>query len=248
MSGSSKSFQSRLDWEAVRELKERALPQPVDALNLVTFSDEVSYRWYGILLAPRLLLLGVRPVWVATHEQCLLGDKYADEIVIIQYPNHRVLLDAVTGWYYGLVNRFRERGVQRFEFSLTERCLLETDLKRQSIFLVAHFNAREREEETSLPAIRQIVETDARRLVYASREVGTLAVFRPLLPSDPNPARYRQTAVFSIPDIESINDIPDDKLIGRLREMTKDLSLQLYRRLTNLEAMPWSKRRLDKPA
>ena len=77
MSGQEKSFQQRIDWEAVRRLRERGLAAPVDTLNLVSFKDKVSYFWYGLLLAPRLLVMGARPVWVAAHQECLLGDKFA---------------------------------------------------------------------------------------------------------------------------------------------------------------------------
>ena len=243
MSNSSKSFHARIDWPAVRELEARSLPEPIDALNLVSFADEVSYRWYGLLLAPRLLVLGVRPVWVATREKVVLGEMGADEMVIIEYPNHRLLLKAVTGRYYRLVNRLREKGVRWLEFSLTKRLRITPDLKRSSRFLVAQFNAPEREKDP-LIAVAEILESGPSRLVYASRELATLSVFHPMLPSDPNPPRYNQTAVFTIPEVEAPAALPDDRQISRLKEAAPGLSLQLYRRLTNWEAMPWSRRRM----
>ncbi len=78
------SFRERIDRERARELMRRELPAPIDALNLVTFADEVSYRWYGLLLLPRLAPQGARPVWVATHERSIVGSKNADEIVIVK--------------------------------------------------------------------------------------------------------------------------------------------------------------------
>jgi uncharacterized protein (DUF1330 family) len=247
MSDSSKPFLSRLDRAAVRELRERALPAPVDALNLVAFTDKANYFWYGVLIAPRLIFSGARPVWVAAHEQSLHGDRFADEIVIVFYPDHRVLVDAVASRYYGMVNRFRERGVKRFEFSITERLLPGDELKRGKLFLVAHFNPKQGDEETSLQSVREVLETADRRMVYASREVADLAIFKPMLPSDPNPARFKNTAVFSVPDVESVSGINEGQIIDRLGEATAEHSLHLYRRLSFLESLPWPERKTDQP-
>jgi len=238
MSETKKGFRSRLDREAVQALKKRSLPRPVDALNLVTFAERSSYAWYGLLLAPRLLVLGVRPVWVAAHDHCVWGDKIADEIVIVRYPNHGILVDTVGGKYYELVNRFREKGVRWFEFSITERLLFDEDLRRKRWFLAAHFCPLAGEEERSMQSVLEIIKSDSRRPVYASREVGDLAIFKPLVPSDPNPAQFKQTAIFTLPEAGAGRNIRQDKLVGRLAEVTSKFSLHIYRRLKVLEALP----------
>ena len=236
------SFRARIDWPAARELERRTLPEPVDALNLVCFADEMSYRWYGLLLAPRLLILGAWPVWVATHEETLLGGEGADEIVIIRYPTHRILVRAVMGRYYALVNRLRENGVRSFEFSITERLLGGPGLKPGEFLLVLHYNTSPGEEHQCLDQLRAVLETGARRLVYASREVAHLAIFKPMLPSDPNRSRCANTAVFSVPEKGALADLREQSVFVRLQTITSDLSLHVYRRLRSLQAMPWARR------
>jgi hypothetical protein len=238
------SFRSRIDWQAAHELEQRALPEPVDALNLVCFADEVSYRWYGLLLAPRLLTLGAWPVWVATHEQAVLGDRGADEIVIIRYPTHRILVRAVMGRYYALVNRLREKGVRCFEFSITERVAGGPELKRGELFLVARYNAEPADEDDGRQHLRDALESGRRRLVYVSREVAHLAILQPMLPSDPNRSRHTRTAIFSLNDLGDVDDLRQHDPCARLGTMTSDLSLQIYRRLPNMQAMPWARRRV----
>jgi hypothetical protein len=242
MPSATPSFRDRIDWPAALELERRALPEPVDALNLVCFADEVSYRWYGMLLAPRLLILGAWPVWVATREETLLGGEGADEIVIIRYPTHRILVRAVMGRYYALVNRLREKGVRSFEFSITERVLGGPELRRGELFLVAQYNPQHDEEERCLHGLRAVLETGARRIVYGSREVAHLAIFKPMLPSDPNRSRYANTAVFSLPDMGVLADLREQEALVRLQTITSDLSLHVYRRLPSLQAMPWARR------
>ncbi|HUT52350.1 MAG TPA: hypothetical protein VM658_03065 [bacterium] len=243
MSGEVKTFRERIDRERVRELERRELPRPIDALNLVTFADEVSYRWYGLLLFPRLAPAGAWPVWVATHERSIVGPKNADEIVIVRYPNHRVIVRAIKGRYYGWVNRLREKGVRYFEFSLTERVFLDAELGRAEMFVVAQFNLDGAEKAG---AVHEAVASDGRRLVYASREVSDVAIFSPMLPSDPNPMQYKHTAVFALSGPEAARSLDEGPMAGRIEQVTGEVSLQLYRRLPSLEALPWSRRRMDR--
>ena len=231
------SFASRIDKDAVRNLKNRPLPAPIDALNLVDLGEDISYRWYGLLLSPLVLLLGGRPVWVGTHQRSLLGEKQADEIVVVRYPNHRILLNIMNSPYYRLVNRFRERGVRYFRFSITYRHAGEKRMKRSGLRLVVHFNSKSDTAEKVFDEVITILERGPARLIYASREMATLDIFRSLEPTDPNPVKYRQTAIFSIEDLESAVAQLDEKAQQALEAATDGISLQIYRGLGTLEAI-----------
>ena len=235
------TFASRIDKDAVRALKSRPLPAPIDALNLVDLGEDTSYRWYGLLLSPLVVLLGGRPVWVGVHQRSLLGEKQADEIVIVRYPNHRTLLDIMNSPYYRLVNRFRERGVRYFRFSITHRHAGEKKMGRRGLRLVAHFNSKSDTAEKAFAEVRTILERGPARLLYASREVAPLDIFRSLQPTDPNPVKYRETAIFSIEDMESAAAHVDETAQHALEAATDGVSLQIYRGLGTLEALPWAK-------
>lgn len=235
------SFASRIDKQAVRDLKNRVLPAPLDALNLVDLADDASYRWYGMLLSPLVLALGGRPVWVGVHQRSLLGEKQADEIVIVRYPNHRILLDIMNSPYYRFVNRFRERGIRYFRFSITHRHAGEKKMERRGLRLVAHFNGKSDTGEKAFADVRSVLERGPARLLYASREAAPLDIFRSLEPTDPHPVEYRETAIFSIEDMESAAAHVDETAQHALEAATDGVSLQIYRGLGTLEAMPWAK-------
>ena len=235
------SLAARIDEQAMEALLNQGVSGPVDALNLVNFADERSYRWYGLLLAPVMLALGARPVWVAVHQQVLLGDKRADEIVIVRYPSHRTVLRIITTPYYAAVNRLRERGVRRLEFSLTTRHYGTGAIERRGAHLVAHFNPRADTGDSAFDSVRSILESDTARLVYASREAMPMDIFLRLEPSDPNPTKYKETAIFSLADVQSVIDRCDVGTRRALEGVTNGISLQVYRGLSNWEAMPWAR-------
>jgi len=235
------TFANRIDKNAVRDLKNRPLPSPIDALNLVDIANEASYRWYGLLLSPLVLLFGGRPVWAGVHQRSLLGQKQADEIVIVRYPSHRILLNIINSTYYRLVNRLRERGVSYLRFSITYRFAGEKRMERRGLYLVAHFNGKSDTGDEVSNRVRTILEREPVRLIYASREVTPLDIFRSLEPTDPNPVEYRETAILSIEDMESTAAQVDAKAQHDLQVATDGISLHIYRGLGTLEALPRAK-------
>ena len=235
------SFASRIDKDAVRNLKAQPLAAPIDALNLVDLSDEASYRWYGLLLSPLVLLLGGWPVWAGIHQRSLLGEKQADEIVIVRYPSHHTLLNIMNSPYYRLMNRLRERGVSYLRFSITHRYAGDKRMERRGLYLVAHFNGKNDTSEKAFDEVRTILEHRSVRLIYASREVAPLNVFRSLEPTDPNPVEYRETAIFSIEDVEPAAIQLDETARHALQTATDGISIQIYRGLGTMEALPWTK-------
>jgi len=148
----------------------------------------------------------------------------------------------MTGKYYAMVNRLRQRGVWYFEFSLTECHWESRELSDKGLCLLVHFNSRAGSEDSASPRIKDLFENSPARLSYASREVSQLSIFRTLEPSDPNPARYQETAIFTIPEVEPIQGFLEDDVLKNLLAATGELSLQVYRPLGTLESMPWSRR------
>ena len=232
------SLLQKIDKQLVKELGKKDLPTPLDALNLITFDDEKSYRLYGLLVSPLVLALGGRPVWVGRYLKSIYGEKLADEMVIIRYPSHRVLLKIVSSKYYNFVNHWREKG-GTLDFSLTKQIYLK--IKPKGLCLVIHYNQRNENIDSTLMNLKNIIEENNGRLHYASYETGTLNIFKSSTPSDPNPTRYKQTAIFSYMSNRSLDVINNKELFSKIQSIVNDFSIQVYRTLTTKESMPWSK-------
>ncbi len=237
------SLNQKIDKQLVKELGKKDLPTPLDALNLITFDDEKSYRLYGFLASPLVLLLGGRPVWIGRYEKSVYGKKIADEIVIIRYPSHWVLLKIVCSKYYNIVNHWREKG-GALQFSLTKQIYGKIKPKGQS--LVIQYNLRNKNIDTTLMNLKNIVEEHNRQLFYASYETAILNIFKPSTSSVPNPVQYKQTAIFSYSNNRSLDFNNNNELINKIQSIIDDFSIQVYRTLTTKESMPWSKTMLDR--
>lgn len=232
------SLFQKIDKQLVKELGKKDLPTPLDALNLITFDDEISYRLYGLLLSPLVLLMGGRPVWVGRYEKSLYGEKLADEIVIIRYPSHRVLLKIVKSKYYNFVNWWREKG-GTLEFSMTRQ--IYGQIKPKGLCLVIHYNLKNKNIDSALKNLKNIIEENKGRLLYASYETGILNIFKSSIPSGPKPAQYKQTAIFSFTSNLLIDVIKNKELFSKIQSIIDDFSIQVYRTLSTSESMPWSK-------
>ena len=232
------SFLSRLDLLKLEKLYEHK--GPVDALNLVSFSSVVRYRWYGLLLSPRVLLSGGRPLFVGAYEKSLAGEKTFDELVIIRYPGLRTFIGILNGRYYSLLNRIREKGVRYFEFSFTRPFRESSELWKKGLRLVILFNYREGTFGNILDKITNILGKYPVIQLYASRKLGDIPFQGTAVPSDPNPAKYDGIVVFSI-----LEDKPGGFTLGEgaitdLKAATAGFSVGIYRSLGVWKSMPWS--------
>ena len=234
------SFVSRLDRLELEKLSEDT--GLVNALNLVRFSSAVRYRWYGMLLSPLVLMRGGRPLFVGTHEKSLAGEKNFDELVIIQYPSLRTFTGILTGRYYSLLNRIREKGVRYFEFSFTRPFRESSELWKKGFRLVIQFNYHEEVFGTILDKITNILGKFSVIQLYASRKIGDIPFKGAAEPSDPNSSRFQGMAIFSIleDDLEGFI-IEKDTIIVNLEAVTTELAIDIYRSLGVWESMPWSK-------
>lgn len=230
------SFLSRLDVLKLEKLCE--YEGPVDALNLVSFSNTVWYRWYGLLLSPLVLLRGGRPIFVGAHERSLTGEETSDELVIIRYPSLRTFIRILTGRYYSLLNRIRIKGVRHFEFSFTVPFRESSELWRKGLRLVIQFNYQEGTFGNTLDKVTNILGKYPLIQLYASGKIGDIPFRGKAGPSDPNPCRYEGMVVFSILDNKDFS--PGKEVITELKKATKAFSLGVYRSPGIGKFMKWT--------
>jgi hypothetical protein len=230
------SLLSRLDHAKIEKLCEQK--GPVDALNLVSLSKAASYRWYGLLLSPLVLLLGGKPIFVGKHEKTLAGETKFDELVIVRYPNLRVFINILTGRYYFLLNRIRENGVRYFEFSFTRSFRDSSELRSKGLRLVIQFNYQEGTFGNTLDKVTNILGKYPVTQLYASKKVGGIPFRGKAGPSDPNLCRYEGMVVFSILNREDFS--AGEEVITELKAATKDFSLDVYRSPGIGKFMKWT--------
>jgi uncharacterized protein (DUF1330 family) len=232
------SFLSRPDHPQLEKLYEHK--GPVDALNLVTFSNAVCYRWYGLLLSPVVLLRGGRPLFVGLHERSLLGEKTFDELVIMRYPSLKTFTGILTGRYYSLLNSIREKGVRYFEFSFTWPFRDSSELWSKGNRLVVQFNYQEGTFGNILDKITNILGKYPIVQLYASRKIGIIPFKGSAKASDPNPGKYKGTVIFSILEHDLERFILGNDIITSLEAVTTELSIDIYRSIGFRDSMPWS--------
>jgi len=184
---------TRIDPAAVVRLARTDLPRPLDVLNLIELRDERSYARYGVAVTPAMLAVGARLRWMGRRVRTLAGEAPAERLLVVRYPTHRRFLAMTLNPYYVLINRFRERGVRRFEAAFTFAEREELPLGSQRWLLVAQWDGG-----ATLEALRELIEPQAGPLVYASRMVASASYLRGSRPTDPNPLRLPTMACFAV--------------------------------------------------
>jgi hypothetical protein len=216
------------------------VPRPVDVLNLIWAGDWSSYRWYGLLVTPLVYGLGGSIRWMGRHERALHGEPQAQKLLVVRYRSHRRFIAMTLNPYYFAINRFRERGVERFEASFTHASVERKPLMGNRWLLAAHYNSSN--GDGTLAKLRAALEPAVGELVYASRESARLTFLDPPRPTDPNPLTYRQVAFFAAPDAD-VALAPET--VERCEAAVEELSLQLYRREGAAANLPLPRRRSD---
>ena len=234
------SFLSRLDQPEIEKLSKHT--GPVDALNLVSFSSMKFYQWYGILLSPLVLLRGGKPEFVAKNEKSLYGENTFDELVIIRYPSVTTFNRILTGRYYSLLNRFRERGVSYFEFSFTQSFRESSELWKKGLRLVVRFNYQDGTFGNIIDKITNILGKYPVLQLYASKKIGDIPFQGTARPSDPNPSNYEGMVIFSILEHDPEKFVLEDNDMKILKSVIKDISMDVYRSVSIWESLPWSKK------
>ncbi len=221
----------RIDPRAVLKLYRQDLPGPVDVLNLIDFADRDQYRWYGMFVSPTIYGVGGGMLWAGRWEKSLLGERQAEELMVVRYPSHRRFLAMTMSPYYALINPFRERGVARFEASFTHATQCDDNLQRYKRLLVVHYQGA---PETKA-ALQSLLGVFGAEPVYASSESSAIDCFHRREPSDPNPLTYKSVLFCSLPD-DSLE--PGREVIEALARATQGLSLQIYARESLASLMP----------
>jgi hypothetical protein len=233
-------FLTRLNLPELKKLHEHK--GSVDALHLVSFSGAARrYRWYGLLISFAVLLRGGRPIFAGTCETSVVGKKTFDEIVIIRYPGLRTFTGILTGRYWSLLNRIREKGVRYFEFSFTRPFRESSVLWKKGCRLVILFNFREGTFGDTLDKITNILGKYPVIQLYASKKIADIPFKGMPRPLDPNPATYEGIVIFSVLGDTHEGFTLGEDVFASLNAHTTGMTIQIYRSLSIWESMPWSK-------
>lgn len=122
-----KGLNRRIDRNKLENLRNAQLPEPIHAINYIEFKNARYNRLYGLLLAPYALPKGAKPTGVGLKTEDFVGKSLENEIVIMEYPNHNVLIDIFTSKFYDMINGLRERGIKGLGFAMCKK-----DRQRQS--------------------------------------------------------------------------------------------------------------------
>jgi uncharacterized protein (DUF1330 family) len=202
----------------VIDLARRDVPAPVDVVNLITTARFDRYRWYGLLVLPAMTVVGGRLLWMARHEQTLVGEPQCEKFLIVRYPSHRRFLAMTLNPYYVAINELREAGVERFEASFTHASECDPELARRKQLVGVHFDG------DALDEVVAAAESRGGQLVYATRATAALGILDPPHPTDPNPLSFGQVALFAAPDDGY------DELAGALEAAAGPCAIHVYRR------------------
>ena len=222
----------QLDLEAVKQLYRADLPVPVDVLNLIHFKDEEAYKWYGVLAAPLLKLVGAEVGWMGTHVESFVGEPRAEELLVVRYPNQRRFFAlALNPYYMAVANPQRLKAVRKFEASFTSSPNSLGALRRSKSLLAVH--AHQAPE-----AIKDVVEAAGGQLVYQSYESAPIVISKRPHPANTNPLVFKHTCLFRFEDRSSCEAAMEAAVLARLQQSVGEVSAQLYERMPRSEALP----------
>ena len=224
------SMYQRISWRGWREMYQRKLPQPLEVLNLIEYGDREQFLWYGLFVMPAIYSAGGNLQWAGEWQRALLGERQAEALLVVRYPNHRRFLLMVTNPYYALINLFRQNGEARFEASFTQPEGDPRELRRQRQLLVAH--CRDTHE---VAAVEALLTAAGAEKVYAVSEVAAFDFFSEYSPSDPNPLSLKH-ALFFRPGALAAG--ATEVLRRQLQECAPGLSLQIYHRQPRKAMLP----------
>lgn len=228
-------MQNRIDHKKLEELRSAPIPSPIHAVNYVALRNLRYYRLYGLLLVPYAIPKGARPVWVGVHEDNLVGEAHDDEIVILEYPNHRVLLDIFTSPYYEAINGLRERGVRTLGFAI---CQQHGGVKKigKGTHCVVRFNHRCDDAQEIRQLFGDIAETYG-TIEYLAHETGTLDIFNDHEATDPVAVHFKHLGILSH---EMTDAGRRSAFEATMRARGFEMTMQRFRTLGITESMPWA--------
>lgn len=220
----------RISWPQWRAMYRRQLPQPLVVLNLIEYGNREQFLWYGLFVTPTIYGVGGGIQWAGEWQRSLMGQRQAEALLLVRYPDQRRFLLMVTNPYYALINLFRQNGEARFQASFTQAEGDPQALRRQRQLLVAHCD-----DGIQARQIDALLQAAGAEKVYAVHEVAAFDFFREYRPSDPNPLEMKH-ALFFRPG--PLADGLSDALERQLQSSLPGVVLQLYRRQPRKAMLP----------
>jgi uncharacterized protein (DUF1330 family) len=227
----------RIDRNKLENLRNAPLPEPIHAVNYIEFQNARYYRLYGLLLAPYALPKGAKPIWVGLKTEDFVGKSVENEIVILEYPNHNVLIDIFTSKFYNMINGLRERGIKRLGFAM---CKKERGAKKigKGNHMIIRFNRKNASRGITLRDFDRITKKYF-EIEYVASEYGFLDIFKEVEETDPREVEFKNISIVS----GNINNIEEsmEQYQMDMKNGHYDISIQQFRSLGVAESMPWSK-------
>ena len=221
---------ARVSSTEFRRMFSSPLPTPMDVPNLLNLAPNGAYRVYGLMVAPLLTMAGATIPWAGQHARAIVGEQRAAKLLVVRYPNHRRFMAMVSNPYYLFANRFREKGVARFEASFTTP-VTRARLRAKRPMLVVHFNsddgAHDAPRRPTLDALGEALR-DVGELAYASVETAPMRFLRDLRPNDPNPLVYKEMALFAVGSVAQAAEALTPDVLERVEASCPGAVLQLY--------------------
>ena len=163
-------------------------------------------------------------MWGGRHEGVIHGEHQAGELLVVRYPSIARFLAMTVNPYYLLINRFREKGVQRFEASFCQMEKAEP-VAGHPWTVALHWNG----DESRGAEIRSIAREAGGDCYYACREYCPFDFPSEYLPTDPQPMRFKALELIAFADRDAARTALSEGTVARLQPLVDELSIQLYR-------------------
>ena len=232
-----RQLNDRIDKDKLKKLRSASMSSPIHAINFVTFRNARIYRLYGLLLVPYALPKGARPIWAGVHTKDLVGESNEDEIVIVQYPNHNVLIDIFTSTYYERINGIRERGVKELGFSICRKQIGNNKISKGNHFII-RFNKNNNPSEEVLNDFQEITNKYF-DIAYLATEQGLMDIFKDVQETDPKEVQFKNIAIVTPNSEKTDKSVVDYET--ELKNHGYQIIVQQFRTLGIMESMPWAK-------
>ncbi len=209
----------RLNVQALLDLWQSSVPEPVDCLNLLKISDENQYNLYGASLLPFTVMLNMQLIFIGKKIESLKGDEDYDKALIMRYPSHRHFLTMVAQPYYWLINNLRDNGTARLELSFTSPSDENARLHdvNAPYYLLRHNTGDDR-------SINEIENELQIAPVYQAVKTHDLSFISDPAANEPNPLRFGQHRIYSLETIPRAHD-----LLHHLGKISIDFTLSSWR-------------------
>ena len=211
--------------------------KPTYVLNLINYKNFASYRIYGLLILPMILLSGGGVTWAGRHIQKIYGEPICKNVLFVRYRSHRLFMLFIANPYMLIVNPFRDRGVEKFEAAFSRTIREEKARKLDAVFVLGiHFNSDE--ENPILDSNKALLESFKAREILAIKERYIMDFLTNPKQNEPNPHTYKVNQFFALEDKELPGEL-DQKLIS-LAEGLDQCSVQLYKKANQKHYLPFT--------